>query len=228
MARRPPLVKAKSSPQADANNYFYTKGGEFSLNGVEYEGEYHLVALVPFTGPVHTESSVQLRRFYAYDTHYTYDQLFDFLVPASLFIDPVPHIFSPTETQYTRGFAPRYFVEKLNDENSYAVEIDLPQYQRLGKAGGIDGGLYSHTTVEWKLTGTPSSIALHNELQMRKAERIVPSALFCITSYTEFGRVTQAKYGLSDTPIKTQLTFPKKQEVRQAILDLSLPVSGSV
>jgi hypothetical protein len=228
MARRPPLVKAKSSPQANANNYFYTKGGEFSLNGEEYIGEYHLIAQTAFTGPIHNESSTQLRRFYAYESQYTYDQLFNFLVPASLYIDPVPYTFSPTETQYTRGFAPRYFVEKLNDENSYAVEIDLPQYQKLGKIGGIDGGLYSHTTVEWKLTGTANAISLHNEIQMRKAELIVPSALFCITSYTEFGRITQIKYGLSDTPIRTQFSFPKNQEVRQAILDLSLSVSGSV
>lgn len=227
MAKKPRL-KAKGSPQADANNYFYTKGGEFSLNGVEYVGEYHLVALQPFTGPVHTESSLQLRRFYAYDYHYTYDGLFDFLVPASQYVDPVPYTFSPSEVQYTRGFAPRYFVEKLNDEKSYAVEIDLPQYQKLGKLGGIDGGLYSHSVVEWKLTGTANAILLHNEMQMIKAQQIVPSVLFCITSYTEFGRITEIPYGLSDTPIRRQFSFPKRQEVRQAILDLNLTVSGSV
>ena len=227
MAKKPRL-KAKGSPQADANNYFYTKGGEFSLNGVEYTGEYHLVATVPFTGPIHNDSSLQLRRFYAYDYHYTYDGLFDFLVPASLYIDPVPHTFVPTEVQYASGFAPRYFVEKLNDDQSYAIEIDLPQYQRLGKVGGIDGGLFTHTVVQWKLTGTANAILQYNELQMIKAQQIVPSVLFCITSYTEFGRITEISYGLSDTGTRKQFSFPKRQEVRQAILDLNLSTSGSV
>lgn len=138
MAKKPRL-KAKTSPQADVNNYLYTKGGEFSLNGVEYTGEYHIVNQVNYTGPIHDDKSQMLRRYYAVDYHYTYDKLFKFLVPASQYIDPVPYEFEPTEQQYVTGFAPRYFVEKINDEQSYAVEVNQSQYQKIGKLGGIDG-----------------------------------------------------------------------------------------
>ena len=69
-------------------------------------------------------------------------------------------------------------------------KIDLTQFKQINTKGGIDGGLYSNTTVIWKLTGAKSDIIAHNELEIYKASKIVPSVGYAIKNYLEYARIT--------------------------------------
>lgn len=170
--------------------YLYTKGGEYTLNGKNYIGEYHLEGQLVKTGPIQSENSQMLRRYYNIQDHYIYDKVHDFNIPVLGYISPKPYLYSPQDSVYVNGFGSRYFVEKVDDDNSYAIEIDQRQFEQIGKPGGIDGGLYLSAFVKWKFTGRREDIITHNELEIRRASIQLPTVAYAVKNYLEFARVT--------------------------------------
>lgn len=176
-----------------ANNtgtYLYTKGGEYSLDGKNYIGEYHMEGTIAKTGPVASASSQVLQRFYTISEHYTYDKNFNFKVPVLGFVEPAPYLYRPANQSYSAGVDTRFFVEKSDDDASYAIEVDSQQYKTINKRGGIDGGLYRHATIQWQLVGRRSDIIEHNQLEIQKVVGILPSIEYAIRNYLEFARIT--------------------------------------
>ena len=56
--KRDRLIKlSKYGARYNSNNYLYTKGGEFSLDGLNYIGEYHYQEVLARTGPIEETSS---------------------------------------------------------------------------------------------------------------------------------------------------------------------------
>ena len=178
------------SPASKNDNYLYTKGGELSLDGNEYIGEYHIDSTTPKTGPVPSKDSKVLRRLYPNKDQYTYDKVFQFNVPITKFVNPKPYLYTPTEQIYEDGFDTRYFVEKVNDDGSYAIEISKAQYDLIGKPKGIDDGIYGSAAIEWKLTGRREDIIKHNQTQLQKAIKTVPTIDYAVRNYLEFARIT--------------------------------------
>jgi len=181
---------SRFSSRRKNSTHLYTKGGEFSLDGKNYIGEYHLDGNTPKTGPVLDDSSQVLRRYYNVSDHYIYDKTYDFNIPILKYTDPKPYLYKPQDSVYVAGFGSRYFVEKVDDDNSYAMEVDQRQYDQVGKPGGIDGGLYLSTIIKWKFTGRREDIISHNELEIRKASMKLPTISYAIKNYLEFSRVT--------------------------------------
>jgi hypothetical protein len=150
--------------------------------------------------------------------HYRYDELFNFNTTPSRSIEPTPHIYSPKETAYAVGFDTRYFAEKRNNALSYAVEINQQQFTTAGKVGGIDNGLYSLVSVNWKLTGTLGAIEKHNQLEIFMASKVVPSIVFAIKNFTEFSRITQASVNqYTSTALPVIEDLPNITTYKQAI-----------
>ena len=178
------------SPGRNDNLYKYTKGGDFSLNGVEYIGEYHYVGDIPKTGPVPTSDSKILQRIYRNRDHYVYDRNFNFDVPVLNFIEPSPYLYRPQEQAYVVGYDTRYFVEKVEDVESYAIEINQIQYESINQRGGIDGAIYTFATINWKLTGRREDIIQYNQIQLLKASAIVPSINYAVRNFSEYARIT--------------------------------------
>lgn len=170
--------------------YQYTKGGELSLNGLNYIGEYHIQGSVYKTGPVATKESITLQRVYKNADHYSYDRFFDFKIPVLGYIEPVPHLYAPQEQIYTAGYDSRYFVEKYDSDDSYAIEIDQAQYRVIGKDKAIDAGLYAHTAILWKVTGRREDIIAHNETELYKASSKIPTINYTVKNFLEFARIT--------------------------------------
>lgn len=206
------------SPRKKVRTHLYTKGGEYSLDGVEYVGEYYLEEGIARTGPkppTDEEESLpvgdpqllnpkvrlieqnasnwgqELRRIYPTKTQYDYEVLKSFNVLVRQFAEPQPHIYQPKESAYSVGFDERYFVQKRGDEQSYAIEIDLNQWELIGYPKGIDSGLYAYTKVTWRLTGAYDYIAQQNELALFRAQREVPSILYSVKNFTEYARFTR-------------------------------------
>ena len=172
------------------NIYKYTKGGQFSLDGEEYIGEYHFAGKTAKTGPIPNLESRVLQRLYRVQDHYIYDRNFEFNVGVLNFVDPRPYLYAPIEPVYVVGSDTRYFVEKIEDSESYAIEIDQAQYDTIGKPAGIDSAIYTYAIVTWKLTGRRQDIIDHNELQLYKASAKVPSVNYAVRNFLEFARIT--------------------------------------
>lgn len=178
------------SAQKNDNIYLYTKGGEFSLNGINYVGEYHLDGTIPKTGPILSEDAIQLRNLYLNANSYVYDSLRKFKKLVTQHQDPKPYLYAPTSQVYAVGFDTRYFVEKIEDDKSYAIEINQQQFNLIGQPNGIDTGLYPIAVVNWKLTGNIIDIVAHNELEIYRASFTCPSAAYAVRNYSEFAQTT--------------------------------------
>ncbi len=184
------MALSRFSSRKNNNTYLYTKGGEFSLSGRNYVGEYHYDGTIPKTGPITSDTSQVLTRFYTIGDHYIYDKTFDFDIKVLKFTNPIPYLYRPKDTVYLAGYDSRFFVEKIDDENSYAMEIDQIQYQGMGKQGGIDNGLYLAATLNWRFTGRREDIIKHNELELQKASTKLPTIIYAVRSTLEFARIT--------------------------------------
>lgn len=179
--------------------YLYTKGKQYSLDGVEYIGEYHIDGKFTKTGPIPSPQSRILRKYYADPMLYDYDRCRKF--PERNRIDPNQIVWAPIETNYVSGFATRYFVERAGKYLGYPIEIDSQQAAEYGKEGGIDEGVYTLIKFPWKLTGAERTIYKdgevyiegifeHNYRQVVLNSRIIPNLESAIRSYTDFARIT--------------------------------------
>jgi hypothetical protein len=170
------------------SEYLYTKGNEFSLNGQNYIGEYHYENMTPTTEP-ELGGGIVLRKRYTNLDHYTYDKLLKFDTLVSSFISPKPYMPIISNQTYVAGYVTRYFVEKINDSQSYPIEIDLSQFKKFGKRGGIDSGLYNVASVSWKLTGLIVDIIAYNQEEIFFASDKVPKIAYGVRNYTEYARI---------------------------------------
>jgi len=179
--------------------YLYTKGFEYSLDGNNYIGEYHIQGSSVKTGPVPSPESIVLRKYYSDPLVYQYDKARGF--PKRPRIEPNQIVWSPIETNYKTGFATRYFVERIAKFESYPIEIDDEQASAYGKDDGIDEGLDSLLKLTWKLTGSERNIYRNNELyaegifeynqrQVILGTRVIPNIESAIKNYTEYARIT--------------------------------------
>ena len=178
------------SPGNGDKSYLYTKGKEFSLDGKEYVGEYHTNNNIPYAGPTKSLTAKQLQRYYENPDHFRYEKLFNFHTDVAQFVDPIPYKYTPKAGAYKAGFDMRYFVEKINDELSYPIEIDQKQFSQINNPNGIDGGLYKGAGVRWKLTGYREEIITHNQNVLIIASRDLPGALYAVKNFLEFAQIT--------------------------------------
>jgi hypothetical protein len=203
------------SSRKKTRTHLYTKGGEFSLDGKNYIGEYYIEGDSPFTGPTPVdinedvnrvgdpdlvnpkirlvtpkaaETGKLLRRVYPEDYQYEYERIKAFNIPILNFIDPIPYLYEPKDSAYGVGEDVRYFVQKRGNDDSYAIEIDSKQWEMIGGFRGIDDGLYAFIGVTWKLVGAYDIVAQQNELALFKAQKVIPSILYSVKSFTEFAR----------------------------------------
>ena len=221
MARR---VKKKNrlgsisgySPRGKVQTFLYTKGNEFSLDGIEYVGEYHIKEGIAYTGPeplkalddinkvgdpdiiqrefraAKTMNSGQiLRRIYTDFDQYEYDRLKKFDIRELDFLEPRPYLYKPKDAAYDAGEDSRYFVQKRHSDDSYPMEIDLSQWELIGQFRGIDPQIYASVSVVWKLVGSFDYIAQQKELELLRAQKLVPGVLYAVKSFTEFARLTR-------------------------------------
>lgn len=183
--------------------YLYTKGGEYSLDGKEYIGEYHLVGTEARTGPVPDKKASTLRKFYTDPILYEYDKARDF--KTRNVIEPNQSVVFPKETDYQIGYLKRYFVERSAGYDGYPIEIDRIQASTYGKEGGLDGASYNLAIINWKLTGIERSIYKdgmvlikgifeYNQEEVYKATRIIPTLPSAIKDYLQFARISLKSY----------------------------------
>ncbi len=197
------MATIKSNVYSLKNNkktqYLYTKGFEFSLNGENYIGEYHINGTSVSTGPTPSNRSQKLTKYYSNPDLYAYDKARGFKVRYRT--PPNQIVFSPTEPDYNVGYAMRHFIERSKNFLSYPLEIDSNQAKAYGKSGGIDEVAYTLVSFKWKLTGFERTkiinaativegIYEHNVREVVLASKHIPNLIDAIKNYTEYARIT--------------------------------------
>lgn len=188
-----------SSRKTNKDKYLYTKGFQFSLNGVNYIGEYHKSGDEYRTGPEPSKTSQLLTKYYSDPILYAYDKAKNF--PKRPRVEPNQIVFTPDEADYRNGFAIRYFVERSGKFEGYPLEIDKKQANKFGTANGIDEGAYNLVSFRWKLVGPRNTVVInstttiegvyeHNVREVYKASAVIPNMIAAIKNYVEFARFT--------------------------------------
>jgi len=195
--------------KTSSNNYKYTKGFEYSLDGENYIGEYHMVGQTAMTEPIESTTSKALTKYYSDPNLYEYDKARNF--PKRVRIQPNQIVWSPIQSEYKNGYATRYFVERIGNMEGYPIEIDSNQASVYGKDNGIDEGVYVLVKIKWKLTGPERTMMYngqmiegiyeYNEHEVISKTRMIPNLEAAIKSYTEYAQITLAPSEVGPTKV---------------------------
>jgi hypothetical protein len=174
----------------------YTKGGEYSLEGDNYVGIYHISNDGVFTGEPNLLNKKALTKYYKSKDVYLYDKSFDFKKIESTYKTPTLVKIQPTENDYTYGYFKRYFIVDTTNLDMIPFAIDETQASQYGREGGIDAGKYTLVEILWKLTGSLRNTSVggsilqgiydHNKSEIDKIAQTYPNIVYSVTSYVEF------------------------------------------
>ena len=64
-----------------------------------------------------------------------------------------PHVPTPTDLDYERGYIVRYFIQKANDTQSRITEVDYIGYSKF-----VENAFYTTVSLDWKIKGTDEQI----------------------------------------------------------------------
>lgn len=159
------------------NTTQYTKGFEYSLDGENYIGEYHVVDGQAFTGPPLTDklNRRSLTKYYNNQNNYNYDKLVNFGRIQATFISPRYIKPSPNTGDYRLGYFTRYLLQDIRNKQSIPIEVGQTGLDRYGKQGGYDSGLYDLITLKWLLVGPlyDQVTTIKNQTQIISGETVV-------------------------------------------------------
>ena len=64
-----------------------------------------------------------------------------------------PHVPTPTELDYDRGYIVRYFIQKANDVKARITEVDYIGYKKF-----VGDAFYTTVSLDWKIKGSDEEI----------------------------------------------------------------------
>lgn len=158
------------SAQGKDLTYLYTKGKEFSLDGKEYIGEYHLNGTEVKSGPIETIRSRMLYPYYENKDHFIYDMIDSKFNLVKTYAEPKPYIPTLNEAAYQAGSIERYFVRNIVSSKGYPLEINSSQFKNIGKFGGINPGVYVSVKLTWRITNSTNAFTLAEVRTFNKKE----------------------------------------------------------
>lgn len=164
----------------------YTKGGEFSLNGKNYVGEYYTLDGKSYSGKAEDNSGYLLAAFYPNNNNYVYDKLYKFNKLEKNLKQPVQARVTPINSDYDNGYYIRYFLQSLIDADKIPTEITPPEAETLGRANGLDNQVNDLIRIKWYLTGP--MIAEKNRTEVSIAANKHPNIIYSVKNYVEFAK----------------------------------------
>lgn len=91
------------------------------------------------------------------------------------------HIPTPTEFDYKRGFIERYFVQKVNDSNSFIYEVDSKSYENVANSS-----FYRYIKLKWKISGDADKARESNKTSIRLVSSDMKSLILYLPNYLQF------------------------------------------
>ena len=167
----------------------YTKGGEYSLNGKNYIGEYHEQDGKVFTGQAESDQvSLELTPFYNNSNNYDYDKVNKFTKIEKTLQQPVATIITPNSSDYAIGYYNRQFIQSITDSTKIPIEVSSQAVQTFGKPKGLDNRVNDLIIIKWTLTGMAKDIIEKNFKEIASASIKYPNMVYAVRNYTEFAR----------------------------------------
>ena len=91
---------------------------------------------------------------------------------------------TPTDSDYNVGYIKRYFVQKVNDIDSYIFEINSDFVE------SVQGhGLYKVVNLKWRLTGTPQQIIDSNSKSIEFVKESMPKLSLYLPNLLQFVKI---------------------------------------
>lgn len=165
---------------------FYTKGGEFSLNGKNYIGEYYILDEKFYAGKAEDNNGYELTSFYSNNNNYVYDSLYNFDKLEKKLKQPTQAKITPLDSDYDTGYYFRYFLQSIIDRNKVPTEITPTQADTLGMPNGLDNQVNELIRIKWYLTG--QGIVDKNRMEVSIAANKYPNIVYSIKNYSEFAK----------------------------------------
>jgi hypothetical protein len=91
------------------------------------------------------------------------------------------HIPTPNETDYKRGYIPRYFVQLANDPSSYIYEVDKDEYSLI-----VENSFYINVKLNWRLIGTVEQVRESNSKSVLLASKTIKSISLYLPNTLQF------------------------------------------
>jgi len=159
------------------DNTLYTKGFEYSLDGENYIGEYHIVDGQAYTGPPKVGALYRkpLTKYYEDGNVYLYDKLNGFKKIESTYIPPKYIRPEPSQADHKSGYVVRYLLQDALDKKQVPIEIGSAGNTQYGKRKGYDSSLYDLIVIKWQLTGPLYDITttIANQKQIVNGEEVI-------------------------------------------------------
>ena len=93
----------------------------------------------------------------------------------------IVHIPTPDEFDYKRGFIERYFVQKVNDTDSFVYEVDSNIYQSV-----LISPFYKSVKLKWKISGDADKARESNKSSIRLVSSNMKSLILYLPNYLQF------------------------------------------
>ena len=93
----------------------------------------------------------------------------------------IVHIPSPTQFDYKRGFIERYFVQKINDADSFIYEIDSTMYQIT-----LTSPFYKSVKLKWKISGDADKARESNKASIRLVSSNMKALILYLPNTLQF------------------------------------------
>jgi hypothetical protein len=87
----------------------------------------------------------------------------------------------PTASDYRRGYLVRYFIQRINDENTIIYEINENDYSKF-----LLDVFYNAVNIDWRLTGSSDNIKSSNEKSVMLGSKKIKNLKFYLPNYLQF------------------------------------------
>ena len=91
------------------------------------------------------------------------------------------HIPTPNYADFRRGYIVRYFVQRINDEDSLIYEVNENDYLKFS----LDP-FYNTVNIDWRLTGAEEIIKNSNGNSVKFGSKKMKSLIFYLPNYLQF------------------------------------------
>lgn len=145
-------------PLAKIQSNLFTSGNEFAIaaTGVDYKGYYFSTYDGKFfTEKIPSNNSVELKKYAPTKSLTSLGSLKYTFRDSSEDIDTQHFIPKPTKENYEMGVIVRYFVKRVNGDESTMKEIDIDTYNSLQR-----NPLYITDQCAWHISGNPEDTTL--------------------------------------------------------------------
>jgi hypothetical protein len=88
---------------------------------------------------------------------------------------------SPTDKDYNRGYIIRYFVRKVNDNNSVIYEVSQTEFSSI-----ISNSFYIGSKIKWRISGSIEEVRNSNNISVKLGSEKISNLKLYLPNLLQF------------------------------------------